>query len=152
MVFMRDNKDNEKDPHEQYKQIKKGLDYISLQMEILRSENKELRANNKALERHIEELKQDKEMLMKIAMKTPDSIAFPQIAHYVNFALIEVLKDKDTSDEEKLTNLKMYLKPSLDNDVHQALHYIEKFKQDHAQYEDILNELTSWIKYIYRLN
>ena len=149
---MKDNEDNKKSPDEQYKRIKEGLNYISLQMEILRNENKELRANNKELKKRIEELKQDKEVLMKIAMKTPDSIAFPQIAHYVNFALIEVLKDNDSSAEDKLSNLKTYLKPSLDKDIHEVLHYIEEFKQDNNQYEPILNDLLSWIKYSYKLN
>ena len=44
---MKDTEDNNKDPDEQYKRIKEGLNYISLQMEILRDENKQLRANNK---------------------------------------------------------------------------------------------------------
>lgn len=131
--------------YEQLTEIKEDEDSYSQAIRRLIVENKSMRD-------HIEELKQDKNNLMKIAMKTPDSIAFPQIAHYVNFALIEVLKDKDTSAEDKLSSLKTYLKPSLDKDVHEVLYYIEEFKQDNEDFETILNDLSSWIKYTYRLN
>lgn len=136
----------------QQEQMQKSLIYISRDINKLASENEDLKAKNKQLKEEIEELKQDKDNLMKIAMKTPDSIAFPKMAHHIYFALIEVLKDNSLSDEEKLTNLKTYLKPSLDKDTHQALHFIEEFKQEHVSFENIINELVSWIKFAYKLN
>ena len=60
---------------------------------------------NDRMQERIVELKQDKEMLMKIAMRTQDSIVFPNIAHYTYFALIEVLKDKELNDVEKVNYL-----------------------------------------------
>ena len=106
---------------------------------------------NKLLKERNVELKQDKEKLMKIAMKTPDSMAFPRIAHYVIFAIIEVLKD-NSSDEKKIENLKMYLKPSLERDPDEVLRHIEDFKQDYNVSSNVLNELSSWIKETYLTN
>lgn len=125
--------------------VKKQLDDMKLESESYNVLIQRLMLENK-------ELRQDKHTLMKIAMKTPDSIAFPQIAHYVYFALIEVLKDNSLSDEDKLSCLKTYLKPSLDKDTHQALHYIEEFKQENSSFESIINELISWIKFSYKLS
>lgn len=125
-------------------EIRETLHYLDKSMREMRNTIDKLEKENKML-------KQDKDELMKIAMKTSDSIAFPNIAHYVSFALIETLKD-NSSDEEKLEKLKNYLKPSLDKDVHEVLKYIEEFKQGNETYETLLNDLTSWISYTYRLN
>ena len=105
---------------------------------------------NKSMRTHIEELKIDKNNLMKIAMQTPDSISFPRIAHYVIFALIEVLKD-NSSDELKLINLKTYLKPSLEKNPDEVLKHIEEFKREYNVKSNVLNELSSWIRETYHV-
>ena len=133
-----------KSDEEKFEEMKETLRYIDKSMQ-------DMRETIDTLEKENEELKQDKDTLMKIAMKTHDSMIFPEIAHKVNFALIEVLKDS-SSDEDKLSRLKTYLKPSLDNDVHEVLNYIEEFKKDNERHETLLNDLSSWIKYTYRLN
>lgn len=119
---------------------------------MLMKKNEELTRQNHDLSVHVEELKIDNKYLMKIIMKSPESMAFPEMAHYIYFALIVVLKDNSLSDEEKLENLKTYLKPSLDEDVHEVLKYIEEFKQDNESHETLLNDLSSWIRYTYKLN
>ena len=135
-----------------YEIAMRQLDNISFELSRLHDENRRLKKENKELKKQIEELKQDKDNLMKIAMKSPESKAFPEIAHYIYFALTEVLKDNSLSDEEKLTNLKTYLKPSLDKDTHQALHYVKEFQKEYTSFESIINELISWIKFAYKLN
>ena len=124
--------------------VKKQLDKMKLESESYNVLIQRLMRENK-------ELRQDKDTLMKIAMKTPDSIAFPQIAHYVYFALSEVLKD-GTSDEEKLSNLKVYLKPSLDKDFAQVLSSIDMFKLEYNVGNDVLRDLSSWIRDTYLTN
>lgn len=101
---------------------------------------------NMMLKDHIAELKHDKEMLMKIAMKTQDSIAFPNIAHYVYFALIEVLKDTTLGNVEKVNYLKTYLRPSLEVDPHEVLTHINDFANEHEEHKDILLNVVMWIE------
>ena len=112
---------------------------------------KALLNENANLKDHIEELKHDKEMLMKIAMQTHDSIALQQIGHKTIFALHQTLQ-YNIEDDDKLFYLKIYLQPLLDEDVQGVLHYIEDFKQSNEKYEAFLNELVSWIKYTYKLS
>lgn len=129
--------------YNQINSMKKEDDSFSNVLQRLIDENKQLKETNV-------ELKQDKDKLMKIAMKTPDAMAFPRIAHYVIFALIEVLKD-NSSDEKKLSNLKTYLKPSLERDASEVLKDIENFKQEYDVSSNVLNELSSWIKETYHV-
>ena len=129
--------------YNQINSMKNEDDSFSSVLQRLIDENKQLKETNV-------ELKQDKEKLMKIAMKTPDAMAFPRIAHYVIFALIEVLKDY-SSDEKKLSNLKTYLKPSLERDASEVLKDIETFKQEYDVSSNVLNELSSWIKETYHV-
>lgn len=104
--------------------------------------------NTRLKERNVE-LKQDKDMLMKIAMKTQDSIAFPNIAHYVYFALIEVLKDKELSPVEKINYLKTYLRPSLESNPHEVLKYVNEFANEYEEHKDFLINIIMWIEKTY---
>lgn len=129
----------------------KVTENVKKQLDEMKLENESYNVLIQRLMRENKELRQDKDTLMKIAMKTPDSIAFPQIAHYVYFALSEVLKD-GTSDEEKLSNLKVYLKPSLDKDFAQVLSSIDMFKLEYNVGNDVLRDLSSWIRDTYLTN
>ena len=129
----------------------KVTENVKKQLDEMKLENESYNVLIQRLMRENKELRQDKDTLMKIAMKTPDSIAFPQIAHYVYFASSEVLKD-GTSDEEKLSNLKVYLKPSLDKDFAQVLSSIDMFKLEYNVGNDVLRDLSSWIRDTYLTN
>ena len=129
----------------------KVTENVKKQLDEMKLENESYNVLIQRLMRENKELRQDKDTLMKIAMKTPDSIAFPQIAHYVYFALSEVLKD-GTSDDEKLSNLKVYLKPSLDKDFAQVLSSIDMFKLEYNVGNDVLRDLSSWIRDTYLTN
>lgn len=107
-------------------------------------------AINRMLQEH-ESLKADKEALMKIALKTEDSIAFPTVRHSTFFAVMEVLKDKSSSDDDKLAFMKIYLKPSIAEDKEAVLSMIEAIKSDYGFSKDFINpslldKLSSWIR------
>ena len=128
-----------------YKQLdsfKRDDESYSIAIQNLIDENERLKARN-------DELKSDKETLMKIAMKTEDSIAFPNMSHYIYFVLPQVLKD-DYSDDEKMDYLKMYLRPLLDNDSDEVLRWIDDFKGEYDFYHGLIGDLESWIKNNYK--
>lgn len=107
---------------------------------------------NLAIQRLLREyksLRYDKDCLMKIAMQTEDSIAFPNINHSVTFALSQVFSDPIASDGEKLSALKIYLRPSLDKDVNAVLENIDEFKSNNPIDTNVLDDLTAWIKESY---
>ena len=106
--------------------------------------------NARLQERNVE-LKQDKEMLMKIALKTQDAIAFPNIAHYVYFALIEVLKDKELAPVDAVNYLKTYLRPSLDVNPKEVLKYVNEFSDEYEEHKDLLLNVVMWIEKTYNL-
>lgn len=119
--------------------VKKELDDLKLESETYNVLLQRLMRENK-------ELRHDKETLMKIAMKTPDSIAFPQITHSTYFALMQVLNDNALSNIDKLNYLKMYLKPSLEINHKEVLNAINSFSDEFEEYNDFLLNLTMWIE------
>ena len=122
--------------------VKAELDSILLDKETYNLAIQRLLRENQSL-RH------DKDCLMKIAMQTEDSIAFPKISHSVYFALSQVLGDEVSSDSEKLSALKIYLRPSLDKDSNAVLENINDFKTETEVDTDVLEDLSSWIRESY---
>ena len=90
-------------------------------------------------------LKDSHDKLMRMAMKTPDSIALPNINHHVFFALMEVLKMDGMSDDDKFLYLKIYLRPCLEKNPSQVYSIISEFKEEHDGHDAILDKLSSWI-------
>ena len=119
--------------------VKKELDDMKLEGETYNVLIQRLMRENKALQ-------DDKDTLMKIAMKTPDSIAFPQIAHTTYFALMQVLKDESSSDEDKLSYLKTYLHGVMALDPDEVLRNVYQFQKDFDMGNtEVFNELVVWI-------
>ena len=119
--------------------VKKQLDDMKLEGETYNVLIQRLMQENKSLQ-------EDKHTLMKIAMKTPDSIALPTIAHTTYFALTRVLLDNGTSDEDKLTNLKSYLHGVMAQDPDEVLKYIYEFQKEFDMVGNpILDELVVWV-------
>lgn len=103
----------------------------------------------------LKSLRQDKDTLMKIAMQTEDSIALVNANHSSFFAITQVLKDNSFSDDEKLSYLKVYLKPSIMEDKEAVLSMIEAIKSDYGFSEDfaspnVLDKLSSFIQESYQ--
>ena len=124
--------------------VKKELDDLKLESESYNVLLQRLMRENK-------ELRQDKEMLMKIAMKTPDSIAFPQITHSTYFALMQVLKQDNLSNKDKLSHLKSYLQGVLAIDPDEVLKNVYQYQKDFdmGNNTEVLNELVVWITSYY---
>lgn len=117
------------------------MDTTNILSEVVNQQSEEIKA-----------IRQDKDSLIKIIMQTEDSIAIPNINHAVFFALVQVLKDKVSSDDEKVNALKVYLRPCLDEDVHAVLSMIDEFKRDNPSFSPILEDITAWINKSYCLN
>lgn len=124
-------------------ELKNEGDSFSDVIQYLINDNENLKSWN-------DELKKDKEMLMKMVMKTNDSIALPNVNHSTFFALAQVLKNNNVSDDDKVDSLKVFLTPSLEEDSHAVLSIINEFKTEHPSYSNVLNKLTSWIKNEYK--
>ena len=104
-------------------------------------------------------LKEDKIMLMKIAMQTDDSIAFPSINHSSFFAIMQTLKETSYSKYEKLGYLKIYLRKDLDIDYNAVLEVIKDIKDNYQIGQNkeeinvnnnILDKLMLWIEENYQ--
>ena len=129
--------------YEQLKDYMRDDESYSIAIQNLIDENQRLQARN-------DELREDNDRLMRIAMKTEDSIAFPNINHSTIFAIIEVLKS-DYSDEDKINCLKIYLRPNLDENPHAVKSCIDSFIQEHNDYAPILDKVSSWIQEAYEI-
>lgn len=124
-----------------YKQLdsfKRDDESYSIAIQNIIDENARLKARNL-------ELREDNDKLMRIAMKTEDSIAFPNINHSTIFAIIEVLKS-DYSDEDKINCLKIYLRPNLEENPLAVKSCIDSFIQEHDDYAPLLDKVSSWIQ------
>lgn len=130
--------------YEQLDNLKRDDESYSIAIQKIMDDNANLKAMN-------EELRHDKHLLMKIAMKTEDSIAFPNIAHSVIFALCHVLEDKGISDEDKFICLKTYLRPSLNEDYEAVLSSLSSFEEDFEIESPIIQRVYSWIQDKYDL-
>ena len=136
---------------ETIEKIQKSLDNIEIKMSDLRFENARLKSENEKLIIENRRLKDKIEKVMKMTMKTDDSIALPTINHSVIFAVMEILEMDDKSDEEKFKSLKIYLRPSLEENPSQVYSIINGFKEDYDESSPILDKLSSWIKEDYEI-
>ena len=133
----------------------KVSDKVKKELNSLRLDKETYNLTIQRLIRENNSLRLDKDTLMKIALKTEDSIAFPNVNHSSFFAITQVLKDNSFSDDEKLSYLKVYLKPSILQDKEAVLSMIEAIKSDYGFSEDfaspnVLDKLSSFIQESYQ--
>lgn len=112
--------------------------------DMIRKEIRELDAMLTKNRKRIESLEHDKDTLLKIVVGAEDSIKLLNVKHKAHFTLMLVLRDNITY-ERKLSNLKTYMKPLLEESKHDVLLIIDDFKHSHEKYRNVLNDLTSWI-------
>lgn len=124
----------------------KVTENVKKQLDDLKLEGESYNVLLQRLMSEVKALKEDKAMLMKIAMKTPDSIALPNVTQSTYFALMQVLKDKALSPIDKLNALKVYLKPSLDINPEGVLNAVNSFADEFDEHKDFLLNVVMWIE------
>ena len=90
-------------------------------------------------------LKESQDRLMKIAMRFPDAMSLPEVSHRTYFAVFEVLNMDGKSDADKVDYLKIYLRPSLEENARCVLSCLASIKEEHEEFSSILDDLHDWI-------
>lgn len=115
---------------------------------------------NKKLKEDVEYLKEDKSKLYKLALATSDSVALVNNIHKVTFFITLVVNDVSSTEEEKLTDLKKYLKEMLATDKDSVIASIDNLKDMLASeeasvpevllaFESYVENYTSWSVNLY---
>ena len=74
------------------------------------------------------QLRKDKDTLYKIALRTSNSIAFPNNIHRATFFISRCLFDTGISEDDKLDDLKKYLNEMLSTDSTSVIDSIDNLK------------------------
>ena len=120
---------------DELKKLKFGNEGDAVVLQRVLNENKELR--------------KDKAMLYKIALKTSDSMAFPNNIHRATFVITKVVYDVGLTDEAKFETLKTNLSEMIINDPTSISATIENIKEmlkaDGEPIPQILLEFESYV-------
>lgn len=105
---------------------------------------------NKKLKEDVEYLKEDKSKLYKLALATSDSVALVNNIHKVTFFITLVVNDVSSTEEEKLTDLKKYLKEMLATDKDSVIASIDNLKDmlasEEASVPEVLLAFESYVE------
>ena len=105
---------------------------------------------NKKLKEDVEYLKEDKSKLYKLALATSDSVALVNNIHKVTFFITLVVNDVSSTEEEKLTDLKKYLKEMLATDEDSVIASIDNLKDmlasEEASVPEVLLAFESYVE------
>ena len=105
---------------------------------------------NKKLKEDVEYLKEDKSKLYKLALATSDSVALVNNIHKVTFFITLVVNDVSSTEEEKLTDLKKYLKEMLATDKDSVIASIDNLKEifssEGASVPEVLITFESYVE------
>lgn len=123
-------------------EVKKQLDTMAYDKETYNITIQRIIRENK-------QLKEDKDKLMKIAMKTEDSIAFPTQTHSNIWLIMNVLSSVEYTEEQRLNALKIYLRPNLEANSNEVLSNIGYIKKEFNIESEVLNDFEAYIKETY---
>ena len=105
---------------------------------------------NKKLKEDVEYLKEDKSKLYKLALATSDSVALVNNIHKITFFITLVVNDVSSTEEEKLTDLKKYLKEMLATDKDSVIASIDNLKDmlasEEASVPEVLLAFESYVE------
>lgn len=113
------------------KEIGRDMEEMMAEIDKLRKENDELRRKNAKL--------------LKMVMKTEDAIALPDVHHRAFFGIMEILSMDIDSAGDKLDNLKIYLRPCIEENPRIVLSIVSSIKEEHEEYSSILKDFHEWI-------
>ena len=129
--------------------IKEELDNIRLPSENYSSLMIRLLKEIKELKKINENLVHDKEQLYKIALKTSDSIALVNDIHRASYFIALVINDVSLTNEEKLQQLKEYLKEMLESNPYDVKatveNLIDMFLTDGETVPEVLIEFDKYV-------
>lgn len=104
---------------------------------------------NERLKEDVEYLKEDKKKLYKLALKTSDSAALINNIHKATYFISLVVNDISSTEEEKLKDLKKYLKEMLAADKDSVIAAIDNILDMLATEEaDVPEVLIEFEKYV----
>lgn len=107
---------------------------------------------NKRLKEDVEYLKEEKKDLYKLALKTSDSAALINNIHKATYFISLVVNDISSTEEEKLKDLKKYLKEMLAADKDSVIAAIDNILDMLATEEaDVPEVLVQFKKYVLQL-
>lgn len=84
---------------------------------------------NLKLKEDVEYLKEDKKNLYKLVLNTSDSVALVNNVHKISYFMAKVVNDISSTNEEKLQELKVYLKEMLEANPSDVVATINNFKE-----------------------
>lgn len=84
------------------------------------------------------QLRQDKDQLYKIALRTSNSIAFPNNIHRATFFLTRCLFDTGINENKKLDDMKKYLSEMLSSDPTSVIDSIDNLKDMFVSVGDVI--------------
>ena len=105
---------------------------------------------NKKLKEDVEYLKEDKSKLYKLALATSDSGALVNNIQKIIFFIGLVVNDVSSTEQEKLTDLKKYLKEMLATDKDSVIASIDNLKEifssEGASVPEVLITFESYVE------
>ena len=105
---------------------------------------------NKKLKEDVEYLKEDKSKLYKLALVTSDSVALVNNIQKITFFIGLVVNDVSSTEQEKLTDLKKYLKEMLATDKDSVIASIDNLKEifssEGASVPEVLITFESYVE------
>ena len=129
--------------------LRKELDSYKVEAESYSVVIANLIEENKKLENYVEYLKEDKTKLYKLALATSDSVALVNNIHKATYFIALVVNDISLSNEEKLQQLKTYLKEMLESNPEDVVATIENIKEMLGTEEaDVPEVLLSFEDYV----
>lgn len=126
------------------------LDSLKLESESYSVVIARLIEENKKLKGAIDYLKEDKAKLYKLALASSDSVALVNDYHRITYFISLVINDISMSEEDKLQELKLYLKEPLEKNPSEVLDVIDFIKEmlisDEIDVLSVLVELEQYIR------
>lgn len=105
---------------------------------------------NERLKEDVEYLKEEKKDLYKLALKTSDSVALVNNIHKATYFMVKVLNDVSSTNEEKLQDLKTYLKEMLESYPYDVKATIMNLKEmlelEETEVPEVLIEFEKYVK------
>ena len=129
--------------------LRKELDSLKIEAESYSVVIAKLIEENSKLKEDVEYLKEDKQKLYKLVLKTSDSVALVNDIHKISYFIGLVVNDVSSTEEEKLQDLKTYLKEMLEENPEGVKATIEIFKEMLELEEvDLPEVLVEFEKYV----